>query len=122
MPFSALHACGAPNCPELVPRGKARCPTHERRAEAEDRTRRGSAHQRGYDTRWQSYRESFLKVHPLCWECEKAGHITPATVVDHIVAHKGDRVRFWDPNNHRAACKPHHDARVDEGDFGRSAP
>lgn len=34
----------------------------------------------------------------------------PASVVDHIVAHKGDQVLFWDTDNWQALCKPHHDS------------
>ncbi len=45
--------------------------------------------------------------------------VVAATVVDHVKAHKGDQQLFWDETNHRAVCKPHHDARTDEGDFGR---
>ena len=51
--------------------------------------------------------------------CESEGRVTEATVVDHIVAHKGDKALFWNTDNHRALCRAHHDARVDEGDFGR---
>jgi 5-methylcytosine-specific restriction protein A len=71
-----------------------------------------------------------LLRHPLCAECA-AGvpftdgtvvvRVTPATVVDHIRDHKGDLTLFWDPKNHRAVCRKHHDQRVDAGDFGRSA-
>jgi len=99
----------------LVPRGKARCPTHERKRDQE----RGTAHQRGYDAQWRAYRKRYLAEHPLCIIHLAKGEVVPSTVVDHEVPHKGDQVLFWDPNNHRAVCKPCHDARVDEGDFGR---
>jgi 5-methylcytosine-specific restriction protein A len=98
-----------------VPRGQARCSSHERKRDQE----RGTAHQRGYDARWRAYRKQYLAQHPLCTPCQEEGRLTPATVVDHIRAHKGDQVLFWDPTNHRAVCAPHHDERVDEGDFGR---
>ena len=32
-----------------------------------------------------------LHSHSLCVECEKQGKLTQATVVDHIVPHRGDR-------------------------------
>lgn len=116
MPFAAPHPCASPGCPVLVGRGKSRCATHERKVEVE----RGSAHERGYDSRWKKARERYLRQHPLCVPCGAEGRIEPATVVDHIKAHKGDQVLFWDDeNNWRSSCKPHHDARVDEGDFGR---
>lgn len=117
MPFSAPHPCGAFGCAILVPRGQSRCPAHTKAREQA----RGSAAERGYDRRWQIYRLNFLRSTPLCVLCLTIGVVTPATVVDHVQAHKGDERLFWEPSNHRAVCKPHHDARVDEGDFGRSA-
>lgn len=116
MPDAAPHACNAPGCPNRAPMGKPRCAACTTAYEA----KRGTASARGYGSRWQKYRARFLKAHPLCAQCLTEGRTTPATVVDHITAHKGDETLFWDPRNHRAACKPHHDARTDEGDFGRA--
>lgn len=65
--------------------------------------------ERGYGGRWQRYRLRFLAEHPLCAMCEAEGRVTPATVVDHITPHHGDQRLFWDPANHQALCKPHHD-------------
>lgn len=115
MPTSAPHACAQPGCGALVLTGRARCHSHERKRDAE----RGTAQQRGYDSKWRAYRIAFLREHPLCCLCELAGRVEPATVVDHIVAHKGAQQLFWDPTNHRSVCKTHHDQRTDEGDFGR---
>lgn len=42
--------------------------------------------------------------------CEKLGRVTPATVVDHIKAHKGSLSLFRDENNWQALCKPCHDS------------
>jgi 5-methylcytosine-specific restriction protein A len=100
---------------ELAPRGQTRCDAHER---ARDRAR-GSAHARGYDARWRRYRRSYLAAHPLCVRCLAEGRVEPATVVHHKVPHKGDEKLFWDPTNHEGVCEPHHNAVVDEGDFGR---
>jgi 5-methylcytosine-specific restriction protein A len=61
----------------------------------------------------------YLREHPLCVVCGAEDRTEAATVVDHIVAHKGDERLFWDAANHRAVCRRHHDERVDEGDFGR---
>lgn len=113
MPFAAPHACATPRCPRLAPAGKPRCPPCETGRERE----RGSAAARGYGARWRKYRAGYLQANPLCVLCLAAGRTEPATVVDHIQAHKGDEALFWDPANHRALCKPCHDARTDEGDF-----
>ena len=51
----------------------------------------------------------FLQQHPLCAMCEKDGKIVVATIVDHIVPHKGDPVLFNDVRNWQSLCKQHHD-------------
>ena len=91
------------------------------RRESDDR--RGTAQQRGYTSKWQAYRLHFLRHHPLCRLHEERGEVVAATVVDHIVPHKGDRQRFWDKANHQALCKPCHDAKTarEDGGFGRGA-
>ena len=72
-------------------------------------TPRPSASARGYDARWRTRRAHFLQRNPLCVMCHAAGRVVVATVVDHIVAHKGDPQLFNDPNNWQALCKAHHD-------------
>lgn len=118
MPIGAPHKCAEYRCTTLVPKGRSRCEIHQR----------ATATTRGYDARWRKYRLGFLQQHPLCVLCAVSGPpggngkpmVVAATVVDHIRAHKGDQQLFDDPNNHRAVCKPHHDSRTDEGDFGRT--
>lgn len=41
---------------------------------------------------------------------ERQGRTVVATVVDHIVPHKGDKRLFWDSKNWQALCKPCHDS------------
>ena len=67
-----------------------------------------NAHDRGYNYAWKKARERYLKAHPLCVRCEAAGHIEPATVVDHRIPHRGDQRLFWDENNWQSMCAPHH--------------
>ena len=120
MPWAARHPCATQPCPKLVPRGQTRCDDHEQKHQADDRERRGSAAARGYGARWQRYRLDFLRRNPLCVLCKEEGTVTAATVVDHIVDHKGDERLFWHEANHRALCASHHNRRTDAGDFGRS--
>jgi len=82
-----------------------------------------SAQQRGYDSRWQKARNTWLARHPLCEMCRQRGRPVAATVVDHIVPHHlGDalqsrdinaisaaRALFWDSDNWQSLCKPCHD-------------
>jgi 5-methylcytosine-specific restriction protein A len=45
--------------------------------------------------------------------------VVAATVVDHVVPHRGDQRLFWDPGNWAPSCKPCHDAKTaHEGRWG----
>jgi 5-methylcytosine-specific restriction protein A len=76
---------------------------------------RGGANARGYDARWRKARALFLRQHPLCAECRRNGALTPATVVDHIIPHRGDLTLFWDQKNWQPLCKSCHDRKTGGG-------
>jgi 5-methylcytosine-specific restriction protein A len=80
--------------------------------------RRGSASSRGYDRKWQAFRSAFLAEWPLCKACLDAGQLTPATIVDHVIPHQGNRELFWRPGNHQSLCKPCHDRKTITEDSG----
>ena len=69
---------------------------------------------RGYGYAWQQARERFLMAHPLCAEClrEDSERTTRATLVDHIIPHRGDKALFWDEGNWQSLCRPHHDIKT----------
>ncbi|MCV0371087.1 HNH endonuclease signature motif containing protein [Filomicrobium sp.] len=71
------------------------------------------AYRRMYkDKRWRGkggIRDRRLAEEPLCRECRKRGHLTPATVVDHLKEHKGDPLLFFDYDNTQSLCSPCHD-------------
>lgn len=46
------------------------------------------------------------------WSVRKVGRLTQATVVDHIVPHRGDQKLFWDESNWQPLCKPCHDKKT----------
>lgn len=69
------------------------------------------ANAKGYTYRWQQRRLVFLRDHPLCAACEREGRLTPATVVDHVIPHRGDKELFWDESNWAALCVPHHNSK-----------
>ena len=71
--------------------------------------RRSSA-KRGYGYRWQKERQVFLAANPWCVECD---HV--ATVVDHVLPHRGDVGLFWDAGNWQAMCKACHDRKTARG-------
>lgn len=71
---------------------------------------RETSAQRGYGSRWQKARATYLRSHPLCVMCAKRNIVIAASVVDHIIPHKGDQSLFWDSeNNWQSLCKPCHD-------------
>ena len=41
--------------------------------------------------------------------------LTPATVVDHVIPHRGDRKLFWDEQNWQPLCKECHDKKTGQG-------
>lgn len=71
---------------------------------------RKSSTRRGYGYKWQKAREGFLKKNPLCVDHEARGQVVAATVVDHIVPHRGDMELFWDSDNWQPLCKLCHDS------------
>ena len=121
MPRRPKKPCSAPHCPRLVEPGKRYCPEHEReyrkRTNKEYDSQRGTAAQRGYNSRWQRYRAIFLRNNPLCQcdECKQRTVPLPADVVDHIVPHKGDYELFWNSDNHQAMNKKCHDKKTARG-------
>lgn len=72
--------------------------------------------ERGYGSKWQTARATYLKSHPLCVMCKAEGAIELATVVDHIVPHRGDQSLFWNTANWQALCKQHHDSDAQRKD------
>ncbi len=112
MPIKPLTFCSAPGCSVRVPRG--RCPRHARAADR----RRGTAHERGYDSRWQQARRAYLTEYPFCVDCGR-----PASVVDHNQPHRGDPALFWVESNWRARCATCHNRKTAtrDGGFGRTA-
>lgn len=68
--------------------------------------------ERGYGGKWQRERATFLDANPVCERCENLGRMTPSTVVNHRVPHRGDMKLFWDRKNWEPACKPHHDGEI----------
>lgn len=117
MPRAAKHPCLHTGCGALVDCGTRYCPAHQQAADA-----RQQEHARIYDekrpeakfyhgARWKRLRAWFLRRHPLCEMCVQAGHITPATVVDHIkeIADGGAR---YDPDNLQALCIACHNIKT----------
>jgi 5-methylcytosine-specific restriction protein A len=110
-------------CGKATTNASRYCDAHQYIAEERERKarkaadeRRECAARRGYGSKWRKAREGYLRLHPLCAECGRQGRVTPATVVDHIVPHRGDMVKFWDSRNWQPLCKPCHDRKTARGE------
>ena len=104
--------CKHPGCPELVPPGNKYCEKHKAMHPEEVRSASG----RGYGNQWRKASKQFLEHHPLCVKCREEGKFVKATVVDHIVPHRGDSELFWDRGNWQALCKKCHDRKTRQED------
>ena len=58
--------------------------------------------------RWKRRRAALLEAEPLCCMCTAEGRIEPATVADHVTAHKGEADLFWH-GPLQPLCAWHHD-------------
>lgn len=106
-----LCRCGA-----TVPAGTACACSVARKIEYE--RRRGSARKRGYDAEWERESRLFLGRPENRYCCCGCGR--RADVVDHRVAHKGNKALFWDRGNWQAmsyGCNSRK-AATSEGGFG----
>ena len=122
MPPRPHKPCRKPGCSRLTQDASGYCAAHvewgqqkadadlaKRRATADER--RGNSAERGYNERWRKARATFLRRSPLCIECGK-----PATVVDHIIPHRGDTALFWDSDNWAAMCAQCHNRKTARGE------
>lgn len=70
--------------------------------------------------RWQRERRLFLAAHPLCGECQRHQRLAAASVVDHVIPHRGDIERFWDQDGWQPLCATCHSRKTaaEDGGFG----
>jgi len=108
MPRKPNIPCKHPGCSKLVSSGKKYCEDHEALHKLNIRT----TNEKGYDGRWKKARKIYLKSNPLCVRCLAEGKYKKATVVDHIVPHRGDKRLFWNKSNWQALCKKCHDRKT----------
>lgn len=123
MPVSAPKPCRQFGCKALVHNG-AYCDVHAKVKRQQSDAVRATSSQRGYGYKWQQISKAFLRAHPLCQcpNCQEGKlRLMAASVVDHIIPHKGDMKLFWDRNNWQAMSKECHDRKTatEDGGFGR---
>lgn len=101
MPRKPKKPCKHPGCPNLTDGDY--CSEHSR-LYVQDRSI--------YNSKWSKARKIFLKAHPFCVRCKAEERLVKATVVDHIVPHRGDETLFWDEGNWQPLCKKCHDKKT----------
>lgn len=108
MASATRRPCPTPFCRNVVT-GGGYCPEHARQRERERKQALRRIHpDAAYSTpRWRKARALYLAAHPHCLRC-----MAPATVVDHIVPHKGDDVLFWDEGNWQPLCARCHNRKT----------
>ncbi len=109
MALKPLRPCRHPGCSALTREGY--CPKHKP-AKA---PRRISAEYHGWYSLpiWtDALRPAQLLREPFCRVCAARGVRTRATVVDHIVPHRGNWARFTDRGNLQSLCKTCHDRKT----------
>ena len=111
-------------CGNIVPHGVlCECQRRiQRERKARHDARRPSARARGYNHEWRKARLEYLTMHPHCRECAKHGLTRLATVVDHVIPHRGDKRLFWHRANWQPLCQPCHDStkqRLERSHHGR---
>lgn len=91
------------------------CAVHQQVAEARDKAKKNNhktEFTKLYNWEWRKFRARYVKEHPLCVHCLKEGKLTPTQDVDHIIAHEGNKERFWDESNLQALCKSCHSKKT----------
>ncbi len=63
--------------------------------------------------RWRRLRDSFIRMHPLCAECDRHALVTPGEVVDHVKELK-DGGDPWDVDNLMTLCRSCHQKKTGE--------
>lgn len=104
MPTRPARSCAQPGCPMLT--RERYCPQHKKEETRRYDAKRGSAHERGYTSRWNRYSKWFLSQpdNVFC-KLQLPGCTNLSKCVDHIDPPNGPNdPRFWDLKNHQGAC------------------
>lgn len=126
--MARMQICVATGCEEFALPGLPHCDHHaaahqqklkERRAKAQTSEAAVRARMLYRDPNWRKASKAFLRANPLCVDCDELGVVEPATDVDHIVPHKGDRALFWRRSNWQALCHRCHSRKTAREVFHR---
>lgn len=106
MPYKPKGKCHHPGC--LVRTYDYYCEDHKKQHQKEyDTYERKYDHKQRYGSRWTKLRNSYIKMNPLCEECLKENHTTPADLVHHIIPIE-DGGEIYDIKNLESVCNSCH--------------
>lgn len=108
MPYRSNVPCKHPGCAALIPHVQMYCDEHKQLHKND----RAYASERGYGSKRQRERRRFSDSNPFCVKRYEEGHLTKATVVDHIKPHRGDQKFFWNRGNWQPLCEHHHNVKT----------
>ena len=107
MPTSPKTPCRYPGCPVLT--HERFCDEHQKKTDANyNKYQRDPDYYKRYGRNWQRIRTRYIMAHPLCEECKKAGRLTPAKEVHHVVPLLKGGTHY--NNNLMSLCKSCHSA------------
>ncbi len=122
MPYKPKRPCAYPGCGQLAVREQY-CAVHQKTVDKHyNQFERDPVSNKRYGRSWKRIRDRYIRLHPLCEECQRENKLTAAEEVHHILplAKGGGN----EAENLMALCKPCHSRiTVLSGDrWGRSYP
>jgi len=96
MPSAAYQECRYPRCPNYAVH-HGYCATHQS-AHTNRREQYGNLNPGNARFRW--LRAGFLQRNPMCKRCRTDA----ATILDHVVPHRGVAALFWSEKNWQGLC------------------
>ena len=106
--------CKAPGCKNLAAYPDRYCEHHKALENPEQGQFLGGNYNypTGYESlynsvKWRETSKNFLKVNDTCCRC--GGR---ATVLDHIIPHRGNEALFWDESNWQPLCAKCHQLKT----------
>ena len=90
MPYKPKRPCAYPGCC-LLAEHEQYCAEHKKAKDKHyNQYERDPASSKRYGRSWKRIRDTYIKAHPLCEECQKQGKLTPAEEVHHKLPIKKD--------------------------------
>lgn len=114
MPYKRNRKCNIPQCNNFTLTDNPYCVKHKREKACyyTNASKKTYTSNEMYDHRWKKLRLLVLRKNPFCVECLKYNRYTPASEVDHIIPHRGDKTNFYNEENLQALCKPCHSQKT----------